>query len=165
MPTVTRSLSAPRRNSKITTEENQTRRFDASVVDLSIIRSFEDKPLPNTPSITHRFRNTPSHNDFGTIPFNQDIVEDDWQRTPGFNPFYSGEISSGSGDELQFAQADGDSSFRSSMTRNTPPTGSRSATPTLMGKGKGRDPRPPPRPTHSICHGYVYRPSIRSSTL
>jgi hypothetical protein len=111
-----------------------------SVVDLSIIRSFEDKPLPDTPSITHRLRDTPSHNTFGTVPFHQDIVEDDWQRIPGFNPFYSGEISSGSGNELQFAQAGGDSSFRSSMIRNTPPTSSRSATPTLMGKGKGREP-------------------------
>jgi hypothetical protein len=40
-----------------------------SVVDLSVIRSLDEKPLPETPSITHRLRDTPSHNTFGTVPF------------------------------------------------------------------------------------------------
>lgn len=111
-----------------------------SVVDLSIIRSLEDKPLPDTPSITHRLRDTPSNNTFGTIPFHQDTVEDDWQRVPGFNPFYSGELSSGSGNEIQFAQMGGHSSIRSSVTRDAPATGSRAATPTLLNKGKGFEP-------------------------
>ena len=111
-----------------------------SVVDLSVIRSIDDKPLPDTPSISHRLRDTPSHNTFGTIPFHQDIVDDDWQRIPGFNPFYSGDISSGSGNELQFAPIGGDSSLRSSMTRVTPATHSRAITPTLGNTGKARDP-------------------------
>ena len=111
-----------------------------SVVDLSVIRSFEDKPLPDTPSISHRLRETPSNNTFGTVPFHQDAVEDDWQRIPGFNPFYSGEISSGSGNELQFAQTGGHSSVRSTMTRDAPAADSGASTPTLGTKGKGRDP-------------------------
>lgn len=110
-----------------------------SVVDLSVIRNIEDKPLPDTPSITHRLRDTPSHNTFGTIPFHQDAVEDDWQRIPGFNPFYSGDISSGSGNEVQFAQIGGDSTTRSSMTREIPATHSRVATPTPADKGKARE--------------------------
>jgi len=111
-----------------------------SVVDLSVIRSFEDKPLPDTPSISHRLRETPSNNTFGTVPFHQETVEDDWQRIPGFNPFYSGEISSGSGNELQFAHMGGHSSIRSSMIRDIPAPGSRAATPTLANKGKAREP-------------------------
>ncbi|KAF9654206.1 hypothetical protein BDM02DRAFT_19482 [Thelephora ganbajun] len=110
-----------------------------SVVDLSVIRSFEEKSLPDTPSISHRLRETPSHNTFGTIPFHQDTVEDDWQRIPGFNPFYSGEISSGSGNEVQFAQIGGDSSIRSGMTGDTPATHSRASTPTLGNKGKAHE--------------------------
>ena len=111
-----------------------------AVVDLSVIRAFEDKPLPDTPSTSHRFRETPSRNTFGTIPFHQDTVEDDWQRIPGFNPFYSGEISSGSGNEVQFARMGGDSSFRSSATRDAPATHSRGSTPTPGNKGKAREP-------------------------
>jgi len=111
-----------------------------SVVDLSVIRSFEDKPLPDTPSISHRLRETPSNNTFGTVPFHQETVEDDWQRIPGFNPFYSGELSSGSGNELQFAHMGGHSSIRTSMTRDTPALNSRTTTPTLTNKGKARDP-------------------------
>lgn len=113
-----------------------------SVVDLSVIRSFDDKPLPDTPSITHRLRDTPSNNTFGTVPFHQDIVDDDWQRVPGFNPFYSAEISSGSGNELRFAQIGGDSSLRSSVARDTAATYSRVATPTPASenKGKAREP-------------------------
>ena len=110
-----------------------------SVVDLSVIRNIEDKPLPDTPSITHRLRDTPSHNTFGTIPFHQDAVEDDWQRIPGFSPFYGGDISSGSGNDLQFARIGGDSTLRSSMTRDTPATHSRALTPTPGDKGKARE--------------------------
>lgn len=117
--------------------ETLLRRLD--VVDLSVIRN-TDKPLPDTPSISHRLRDTPSHNTFGTVPFHQDIVDDDWQRIPGFNPFYSGDISSGSGNELQFAPIGGDSSLRSSMTRVSPATHSRAITPTLGNKGKAREP-------------------------
>ena len=110
-----------------------------SVVDLSVIRNVEDKPLPDTPSITHRLRDTPSHNTFGTIPFHQDAVEDDWQRVPGFSPFYTGDISSGSGNDVQFAQLGDDSTPRSSMTRDIPATHSRGVTPTPGDKGKARE--------------------------
>ena len=110
-----------------------------SVVDLSVIRNVEEKSLPATPSITHRLRETPSHNTFGTVPFHQDAVEDDWQRIPGFNPFYSGEISSGSGNELQFALLGGDSTIRSSVTKDAPATLTRVVTPTPGDKGKGRE--------------------------
>ena len=110
-----------------------------SVVDLSVIRNLEEKPLPDTPSITHRLRDTPSNNTFGTVPFHQDAVEDDWQRIPGFSPFYSGEISSGSGNDLQFARIGDDSTVRSSMTRDVPATHSRGVTPTPGDKGKARE--------------------------
>lgn len=110
-----------------------------SVVDLSVIRNIEDKPLPDTPSISHRLRETPSHNTFGTVPFHQDAVEDDWQRIPGFSPFYSGDLSSGSGNEVQFAHFGGDSTVRSSMTRDAPATHSGTVTPTLGDKGKTRE--------------------------
>ena len=110
-----------------------------SVVDLSVIRNIEEKPLPDTPSVTHRLRETPSHNTFGTVPFHQDAVEDDWQRIPGFNPFYSGEISSGSGNEVQFALLGGDSTARSSVTRDAPATQPRVVTPTPGDKGKNRE--------------------------
>ena len=110
-----------------------------SVVDLSVIRNIEDKPLPDTPSITHRLRDTPSNNTFGTVPFHQEAVEDDWQRIPGFSPFYSGEISSGSGNDVQFARIGVDSTTRSSMARDTPATHSRVLTPMPGDKGKARE--------------------------
>lgn len=110
-----------------------------SVVDLSVIRNVEDKPLPDTPSITHRLRDTPSINTFGTIPFNQEPVEDDWQRVPGFSPFYINDISSGSGNELQFARIDDDSTIRSTMIRDSPATHSRTLTPVPGDKGKARE--------------------------
>lgn len=109
-----------------------------SVVDLSVIRG-EEKPLPDTPSISHRLRETPSHNTFGTVPFHQDIVDDDWQRIPGYNPFYSADISSGSGNELNFAQIGVDPSLRSAATKDGPATHSRIATPTPGDKGKARE--------------------------
>jgi hypothetical protein len=117
--------------------DNLLRRL--SVVDLSVIRNIEDKPLPDTPSITHKLRDTPSYNTFGTVPFHQDGVEDDWQRIPGFSPFYSGEISSGSGNDVQFAKIGGDSTTRSSMTRDSPATHSRVVTPMPGDKGKARE--------------------------
>ena len=110
-----------------------------SVVDLSVIRSFDDKPLPDTPSISHRLRDTPSHNTFGTVPFHQETIDDDWQRIPGFNPFYSDEISSGSGNELQFARIGGDSSLCSSVTKDVSATHSGASMPALAYRGKARE--------------------------